>query len=59
MYIVLIGFIILFLVSTTTGLLFLFKLRNRNKYNVVTGIIALCTGIFCLIACTLFYTDFI
>jgi len=55
MYIVLIGFFILFLISTTTGLLMMFKLRKKNKYNAVTGTIALGTGFFCLIACFLFY----
>ncbi|MFF2755813.1 hypothetical protein ACFVR1_19150 [Psychrobacillus sp. NPDC058041] len=55
MYILLIGFFMLFLISTTTGLLMMFKLRKRNKYNVVTGIIALGTGIFCLLASILFY----
>ena len=57
MYILVIGFFILFLISTTTGLLMMFKLRKKNKYNVVTGIIALGTGIFCFIACILFYLD--
>jgi len=54
MYIVPIGFFIIFLISTTTGLLFMFKLRKKNKYNVANGTIALGTGIFCLIACIFF-----
>lgn len=45
MYIVLIGFFILFLISTTTGLLMMFKLIKKNKYNDVTGTLALGTGI--------------
>ena len=57
MYIVLIGFFILFLISTTTGLLMMFTLRKKNKYNVVIGTIALGTGFFCLIACIFFYLD--
>lgn len=57
MSIALIGFFILFVISTTTGLLLLFKLSKKNKYNVVTGTIALGTGIFCLRACILFYMD--
>lgn len=54
MYIVPTGFFIIFLISTTTGLLFMFKLRKKNKYNVANGTIALGTGIFSLIACIFF-----
>jgi len=55
MYILIIGFIILFFISTTIGLLMMFKFREKNKYNVVTGTIWLGTGVFCLIASILFY----
>jgi len=51
MYIVPIGFFIIFLMLTTTGLLLMFKLRKKNKYNVVTGVIFLGIGIFFLIDC--------
>ncbi len=51
MYIVPIGFFIIFLMLTTTGLHLMFKLRKKNKYNVVTGVIFLGIGIFFLIAC--------
>ena len=54
MYIVPIGFFIIFLISTITGLLLMFRLRKKNKYNVVTGTISLGTGIFSLIACIFF-----
>ena len=55
MNILIIGFFILFLISTTIGLLMMFKHREKNKYNVVTGTIGLGTGVFCLIASILFY----
>lgn len=58
MYIVPIGFFIIFLMSTTTGLLLMFKLRKKNKYNVVTGAIFLGTGILFFIACIFFCNYF-
>lgn len=54
MYIVPIGFFIIFLISTTSGLLLMFKLKKKNKYNIANGTIALGTGIFALIACIFF-----
>lgn len=58
MYIVPIGFFIIFLMSTITGLLLMFKLRKKDNYNVVTGTISLGTGIFSLIVCIFFCNDF-
>lgn len=54
MYMVPIGFFLIFLISTTTALLLMFKLRKKNKYTVTNGTIALGTGIFSLIACIFF-----
>lgn len=54
MYIVPIGFFIIFLITTATGLLSIFKLRKKSKYNIANGTIALGTGIFSLIACIIF-----
>jgi len=59
MYIVIIGFFILFLISTTIGLLMMVKLRKKNRYNLATGTIVLGTGVFCLIASILFYLNVI
>lgn len=50
MYIASIGFFIIFLMSTATGLLLMFKLRKKNIYNIVSGTIFLGVGIFSLIA---------
>lgn len=54
MYIVPIGFFIIFLITTAMGLLFIFKLKKKSKYNIANGTIALGTGIFSLIACIIF-----
>ena len=41
MYIVPIGFFIIFLITTAMGLLFIFKLKKKSKYNIANGTIAL------------------
>lgn len=55
MYIVPIDFFIIFLITTATGLLFIFKQKKKSKYNIANGTIAVGTGFFSLIACIIFF----